>query len=338
MSPGRGQPVPGCEFLTRLTVLILLAVVVPGCDRHTATEAASAVASDPELLASVGARALRRSDLRFDLERRRARGDRTPPRQVLDELAQREALLAHAVELGLDRDPGVIRQGQNLLIAALKERELTRADAPSPAASHLPPRNGESRRARTADTVRAPTQARLAILRQQLPPHTSAARRAAAMERLETARQRAGQLPAETAGFDSLATEFSDDDATRYHGGDLGWLIEDPSRLRHDPAMLEAGFRLREIGELSPVVEGRDGLYLVRLLGRRELPSATEPAPDEPLAAPQRAVRENREAELLRRVRERFPVRFNEAALAEFEDTESPILHSPVSPVFSRHP
>jgi parvulin-like peptidyl-prolyl isomerase len=79
------------------------------------------------------------------------------------------------------------------------------------------------------------------------------------------------------ASFDSLAQQFSDDQATRERGGDLGTF----ARGAHTPAFDDAAFRLRT-GEVSQVIETEYGYHIIKLRGREPARTASlaEAAPD----------------------------------------------------------
>jgi len=236
----------------------------------------SVVSHDAQLLASVGETAIRVADLQAELERRAARGQRPAARQVLEELIRQEALVARARQLGLEGDPDVIRAHKNQLIVELKKRELEPALQAVEAFS-----NPDFPASRQNEPPARMPQIRLAILRQEVHAKTPESKRRQLEARLEAARSQAAELPAGERGFGSLAIEFSDDQATRYQGGDLGWLAEDASRLNLDAAVFAAAARLQAAGEISPVIRGRDGLYVARLLGRR----AADPVSNKTAAA-----------------------------------------------------
>lgn len=309
-----------------------LALWLAGCRPEPTPVAQQTAPPDPGILATVGTRTLHATDLELELARRRERGSQPDPAAVLEEMIQREALLAHARQLGLDRDPGVVRSWENLLIAKLKDRAL--AETPLHQESSPPPATATTN---PRTTRPAATQIRLAILRQELPRHSSESRRTAALQRLESARTQARELVPELPGFGRLALEFSDDDATRYQGGDLGWLPEDASRLRHDPAMLRAAFALQKVGDLSPVLQGRDGLYLVRLLGRRSTPALDSAETDENLAPDTRDRARRAELALRETVRKQVPIRLHRdpASLGPAPASELP-PDSPASPTPAR--
>jgi hypothetical protein len=64
--------------------------------------------------------------------------------------------------------------------------------------------------------------------------------------------------------FAALAKEFSSDENFKDRGGDVGWF----SRGKMLPEFENAAFALQS-GQISGVVESRDGLYIIKLEGRR---------------------------------------------------------------------
>lgn len=255
------------RFLQRFTSggwIGLLAVVLSfggGCGRKPETRV-------DESVATVGGTSIQLADLREEMARRLARGAVVSPAEILDELILRESLVARARALGLPDDPELVLAWKRLLIAELKKRELeprlkeAKADAESLSqpTAEAPDEAAAGRRI---------PQIHLAVLRQGFHAHTPEAKRQRLRESLEEARRRTARLPPDLADFGALAVEFSDDQATRYQGGDLGWLGENGQGLALDPRVFAAGLALRVVGEISPVTEGTDGYYLVRYLGRR---------------------------------------------------------------------
>src|SRR5262245_7373836 len=125
------------------------------------------------------------------------------------------------------------------------------------------------------------SQVRLAMLRLGVNAKATPARIKETEARLEEARAKASRLPPDTLGFGPLAIDYSDDDPTRYRGGDLGWLETDPARYHLDQAMLAAGFALADPGEISPIIRGADALYLVRSIDQRNAAAAVNKPDDE---------------------------------------------------------
>jgi parvulin-like peptidyl-prolyl isomerase len=119
-----------------------------------------------------------------------------------------------------------------------------------------------------------PAAARAAIIflavRHQAPDAVVAEVRArAAAVRAEAERQQGETL------FGALAANHSDDQASRYQGGDTGWIAAGQPDSRFEPAVIDAIFALDRAGQLAPLVETPEGLYVIRLVEKR--PAALRP-------------------------------------------------------------
>jgi peptidyl-prolyl cis-trans isomerase C len=302
-----------------IALLVVLAslLLLSGCGRPTESQTSG------DIVATVDGKPIPRSTFEAELARVSRSGRTVNPRQVLEELIQRERLVARAVRLGLEQDPEVQRAFQTILITRLKEREL------EPKIRSLDISDEDVQAAKQALNKRKVLlpQVRLAALRLQVNAKASAAKMKEAEARLEEAREKAQELPAETVGFGRLAIEYSDDDTTRYRGGDLGWLETDPSKYHFDEAMLKAGFGLKTAGEISPIIHGKDGLYLVRAMERREAAATVGNAGDE-LARHRAQIEKRRALEnaFAEETRQMIPVTLSSAAVEKLP------VHQPVIP------
>src|SRR5688572_30156906 len=157
---------------------ILMALLLGGCgskERQT-------VGTD--ILATVGELQITKSDLEHEIRRRTTAGQKVPPAsQVLEELVTREALVARAIQLGLDRDDTVRRTWQNSLIAELKEREL------KPKLDSITIQPEAVRSAVVGEKKRQPEQMHLAVLQLSLTRRTSERRSAEQHSRMVEARE-----------------------------------------------------------------------------------------------------------------------------------------------------
>ena len=305
----------------RIVLILGLAVAHSGC-RPEREIVASPIGEPPppNVVATVGEVEIRREELEQEVERQRARGLRVEPAAVLQEMIQRESLVALAREAGLDQAPDVVRAMKNLLVGALKDRELAQLEATAKG-------SGMGPEAREMIEVR---QARLAVLRQRVPPLADTNRWREARARLEQVRARAAELPEAGKGFGDFAQVASDDKATALQGGDLGWVDEKPARTRHDPVIFEVAAGLRAEGDVSAVVQGRDGWYLVRLIDRRTTERRMVAA-DDFAAASGAELRAAAERALEERARDRFPARILQppaALLPEGERSEPESLRT----------
>jgi hypothetical protein len=123
-------------------------------------------------------------------------------------------------------------------------------------------------------------------------------------------------------GFSTVARARSEDAQTRPFGGQLPYATREELTARLGPAVTEAVFAIREVGGLHDgAVEGPNGHYVLRLLGREEArnPDLVEVAPrlrERLLAAKQDAAR----GAHVERLRAAARVHVDEAALQRFVD------------------
>ena len=249
-----------------LWLLLLLPLFVPACKRQTPPQPEPEPATD--VVARVGSRQIRVADFREEMARRAGGNDPAGREALLDELIEFGAQVERARELGLDQDPGLRRSWENLLVAKLRETqlELLLTNAP-PTAAQVRAWYDTNLAAYTE-----PARRQGAILFLQVSPKTSDEHKARLRQRLEEARAKALALSTNdptTRGFGPLAIEYSEDQATRYRGGDIGWVQAGRGDARFDAAVLDTLFRLPAPGSTSEVLETPRGYYLVKLLDVR---------------------------------------------------------------------
>lgn len=223
------------------------------------------------VLAKVGDRDITEAEFKWELERRRNAGLAQADKSVvLDELVRHEALLQKARSAGIEADPQVRREISNLLIGRLMEKELR------PKLEAITVSDDEIKAAyerRKAAFTRA-AQARLAVITLAFDPKATEARKAETRQRMDEARRRVladpprGRGPAQN-GFGALAIDFSDDQAGRYRGGDIGWIEAQRLPPRWPREVMEAGLAL-SLGQVSGVIASTNGVYLVTKTDSRE--------------------------------------------------------------------
>lgn len=184
-------------------------------------------------------------------------------RRLLDDLVYRAALVKAAEDAGLTAQPDVRlavdqvvsnRYVQSTLRDAQRGLSVSDEDVARYYAEH-------------ADEYTVPARKRAAMLKISVAAGAGEAAWASATERMQAARAKADKLDARVPHFGALATEVSDDEATRHRGGVIGWIAEGSSaRYAHDRAVLDAVRELESPGSLSQVLRGADGVYLVRLV------------------------------------------------------------------------
>ena len=138
----------------------------------------------------------------------------------------------------------------------------------------------------------------VAWIRVEAPRKATEEKKAQAMERARALKQRAEKECAGMPHFGPLAAEASADASTRYRGGELGWMRMSQMASRLDGAVVAAVRGMGTAGAVSEPVLAEDGIYVLKLMGRRpaQMRSFDEVRPqlDHELATRGRREREER--------------------------------------------
>jgi parvulin-like peptidyl-prolyl isomerase len=258
------------KALRLITVTVAFASLFAGCSKKPAP--------DPKVLAQVGSRQIRVEDVQKEIDwRQKNRRPAADPTSVLDDLIEEETLLQEAHKAGIQNDPDVRRAYRNVLITRFKEGQLT----PKLESANATPEEIQARYQEQLSKHTRPGKARLAMIHLQVDDKMSEETRTSAQTRIQEARKRAlaqaARLPAaagpglskEIHGFGTVAAEFSEDQASRYKGGDIGWFDEGASNYRWPTEVIAQGFALTNQGDVSEVISAQGGLYLVMKLDTR---------------------------------------------------------------------
>ncbi|MDY7095069.1 MAG: beta-propeller fold lactonase family protein [Acidobacteriota bacterium] len=184
---------------------------------------------------------------------------------LLDHLIERKSLLAAARREGYDQDPEVQAAIERILIGRFLEDQLEQRMA----AVEVSEEEIQARYQRDRDRYRRPDRRRVALIQIEVPARADEERRRALRRKAEEALEAARRQPPDTVGFGELATRTSDDGASKYIGGVVGWLI--PGReYKWGPEVTEAAFALAEAGQVSELVEADGAFYVVKLVDLEE--------------------------------------------------------------------
>ncbi len=241
--------------------LLALVVAFAGCKKPAA-----------DVLAQVGDRAITVADFKTECDRRVNLHQPLPDRQtLLEQMVDRETCLQQARAAGLQNDAEVRRVSEEILIARYRETQ----HVPKIKAVRVTPEEIKAAYEKNLAHYTQPAKVKLAILFFALDAKAESDQVASMAARANEALAKATNLPPDVGGFGQLAADSSDDQLTRYRGGDAGWFADDGLQTRWPKEMLAAGFALKEIGALSPVLRGRDGFYLVKKMDAR--PASVSP-------------------------------------------------------------
>lgn len=235
--------------------------LLTGCDHRNET------AVPANVLAQVDGQAITEQNFRHWWGEHRPGPDTAGNREaVLERLIARSAQAQAARKAGLDLDPVVREQFEDLLIRRLEEIQLF----PKIKAVEVSTAEVEQYyQSNLTSKFSLPEQSRLAVLwfntRGEAP---LAARYRPRLERARAAVLDDPQRFPVQDGFGILAIQNSEHQPSRYKGGDLGWLASsDSPGLR--ATVERIGRQLHEPGDVSAVTESGDGLLVVRLIDRK---------------------------------------------------------------------
>lgn len=214
-----------------------------------------------DIIARVGSLEIGVDDFRREAYRRGgAHPERIDKEILLDEMITDNVLLLNAIDSGLDKNPEIERAYRRMLVRELKQRHLV------PRIKNASVTDAEVRDYYEAHANRftRPAKIRLAMIYMAIPPASSEE-----TVRSQMAEVRAKAIAApEDNGFGKWAVLYSHDQTTRYKGGDIGW-VEEGKAYRWDPVMISTGLSLENIGDVSDIITGGDGVYMVKLTDRR---------------------------------------------------------------------
>ena len=221
---------------------------------------------EPPMVARVGDHVITVEAFREAMRHRGGRYPNAIDRQaLLEQLIARHSLVQQAIARGMDLRPSLLRAGENQLIGELR-RELLR---PKLTAIEIDDIDVEQAYRRRRAEFTEPAQTRLAILRLPLPFDADDRQRKALSDRLSQVKATVGALPPDARGFGTLAIEHSEDQATRYRGGDAGWFRAGKASGKWDARVLAAGFALTDNGQVGDPLMTEEAVYLVCKLDHR---------------------------------------------------------------------
>ena len=185
-----------------------------------------------------------------------------PANALIEKLINEQALYQRALQQNLDQDPEIQRTWQQLLIAKLRENELE----PQLASAQPTPEAIKAYYTSNQAIYTEPAQRRIALIHFQCPPNLQPKKQQELHQRAKDVRQQALAQASESSpkDFGNLAAKYSHHRASRYKGGDIGWLRSDNTRW--EPEIIETAFALETTGQISELIETEQSLFLLKLL------------------------------------------------------------------------
>lgn len=182
---------------------------------------------------------------------------------LLDEIVYQQALVERARKDHIDQLPEVRRSIDQILASQVLKRDLRDEQEKVQVSDAMVRAFYDA----NVDSYRVPERRRIAMIRIGVPDGATDEQWSAAQARISEAREKALALDGDVVHFGNVAQTYSDDQASRYRGGVVGWIATgSPERYGRDPVVLDAAARLEKPGDLSEPLRGADGWYLVRLV------------------------------------------------------------------------
>jgi hypothetical protein len=235
-------------------------------------------------------------------------------RALLDEMIRFQVLLASAKQAGYERDPEVQSETEHLVAGKFRAERIDSQLADV--------RVGEDEiehyfHEHVAEFT-VPEAAHAAVLYFAWTSTTPEERRQDITRRAEAVRAEA--LTQSERTFGALAVR-SDDQATRYIGGDIGWVPLGQKDSRWEPAVLDTIFALAKAGELAPPLTTSSGTYLIKLIEEKKQ-TQTRPLDEVRADILHQLVNQKRQQlteQLYAEAQQRLHVEVNEARLRAIE-------------------
>ena len=249
--------------------MALAVVVVSGC-RERPVPVTLTPTFGSNVVAVVGDNVITTEVFAREVARRGASLTKEQKEALLESLIKTEAVYQQALKAGFDKDPEMAARIRRFLATAYEEKQRGTFKPTNPTPAELE----EYLRLHTKEFT-VPEQIRVAgifmkVSRKAVPEKKEEARKKAE-EILAVAKQEAAKQPS----FGDLARQFSEDQATRYQGGDSGPMTPTQVEQRWDKEVSAAVLGLKQPGDFSPVVEATDGLWIFKLIEHR--PAAVKP-------------------------------------------------------------
>jgi peptidyl-prolyl cis-trans isomerase C len=185
-------------------------------------------------------------------------------KEFLDNLIRFEVLAKEAERQGLDKDPEVQLTLRKIMVQKLVQKSFQDQGA----GKELPEAELRKYYDEHKDEFNRPRKARVAAIIFNAPAGSPARAAKVAAARKALAKVKAEEKKNPLA-FQQAVAAFSEDAASKGVAGDLGFKSADELEKSFGKEFAQAAFALKP-GEISGVIEGAQGVYLVRVAGVQE--------------------------------------------------------------------
>ncbi len=184
---------------------------------------------------------------------------------LLDEMIHFEVLAQKAKEAGYDKDPEIQAAVKKMMVKKYKQDYLNLLlDKQRITNLEVQKYYQENK-----EQFSTPEMARPAVISIRFGLKENQKTKAAKRELAQKVRIQAVKQSSKSKDFGQLAKKYSDDPRSKYRGGAMNWMAKNTKIFQLEKKVVEAVFKLKKPGDISPVIETEKGLYLVKLINKR---------------------------------------------------------------------
>jgi peptidyl-prolyl cis-trans isomerase C len=188
--------------------------------------------------------------------------DASKKKEFLDSLVRFELLSREAAKEGFDKDPEVVKDMKKAMVQRLLRKKFDE----DPALSKLSDEELKEFFEQHKDDYVKPERVRVQVIEFKGAPGDNKVQQEAKKDVVEVKEKtKKGDL----AAFSLLARTRSDDDTTKMRGGDTDYKTREELSKSYGDGVANAAMGLKEINDVSELVRGIDGWYVIRLAGRQ---------------------------------------------------------------------
>lgn len=184
-------------------------------------------------------------------------------KEYVEGLSRLELVAAEAHRRGLQNEPEVVDAAKKMMVQKLIQKELDEKKPPVTDAEIA-----EYYEKHKSDHVK-PETTRLSNIFFAAAKENAAARTQKKKLAEQVLAKAKAKAPADSAGFIALVREYSEDPKTKPLEGDMRFLNGEELKNQYGPEVAAAAASLSKLGDLSPVIETPQGLYILRFQGRQ---------------------------------------------------------------------
>jgi peptidyl-prolyl cis-trans isomerase C len=183
-------------------------------------------------------------------------------KEYVDGLARFELLAAEARRRGLQNEPEVVDAAKKTMVQKLIQKEFDEKKTPVSDAEI-----SDYYEKHKSDYVKPETTRLSDIFFAASKEDSQRPKKKQLAEEVLTKAK--ANKPTDSAAFIALVRQYSEDPKTKPLDGDMRFLTEPDLTAQYGPEVAAASAGLKQLGDLSPVVETAQGFYILRFQGRQ---------------------------------------------------------------------